>query len=775
MATYNITDQDELQLMNPISGDTYKLQNDITITTPWTTFNRVWSATTSIDGQKYKIINLNTRVENMISKSTGNPAFNVTSTNYGSTYSYGWWQSTASGTGQFFPIGSQDTSVNGISWSGNFLTAWANNSQLCDSWNVGNRDAGFFVLVVDANGATLYKNGNSLGTKTFMNGIRSLIIYKLIAGLAGTWGVSMREIFITTTALTQAQIQVFYNGGKPVWLTAGMDPGLQNVWHCDEGTGSSLADSISGNTATTSAPYGWNVGIVTGGFSLTGGAGNFKNLIFENPIITSNITTSGNSGFGIVFSQSGSNPIIDSVEVIGGSITCMAVSSGGFLRIGGIVGNVISGNLLKMTNCKSSVNAFVHHPSSMSFGLVGGVLGGVANSWVKNCSFSGGSVTPPTAGICFLEGNGGGFENNVVTGTTATYRMAYYSGGATRQATNSSNYYLDQSSQAQDNLSTGTSAIMKSAISWFYTITNAPMTSWDFEMNGKWSKRTNGSALPELNGRFLANISGTITGVGDGKTIKMSIGQGTPQSTTTVGDTYSFAVSAIENQSALIWIDGDTTKATMVGSIPYGTTDVTGVDCNISEFIIGVFGTQTSFNKTNLWNAYISDTDIAYYNNSGQFRTRNGCKMIIPVGITFTGDSGYTELTTGLKVLGSFIATGYTVFLDNFLLEESVTFNNIQTYGAITLTIGAGKTITSNVFPSNCTYRSTSPGSRYNLKPTSEVRIGSVDIQDCEAIDYDIIATSSTNSGNNDNREASPHLVFARSVNAFLLEHNSNL
>jgi hypothetical protein len=303
----------------------------------------------------------------------------------------------------------------------------------------------------------------------------------------------------------------------------------------------------------------------------------------------------------------------------------------------------------------------------------------------------------------------------------------------------------------------------------------------------------------------------------------------TTATTTGSGDFTLSSINGACGLPCLIYIDDASVQGSIVATLPDGLMgNVTGLafaqdSVQIGDAKLHPAMTTTLLNLASIYgfadnNFRLSGTTL-YYNN--------GCDCLIPTGCYYAGiiqpdtaetgdilvdgtatlsgtvngltNTGTLTFTTG-TVNGDIDNSGTFTANDVQLQVYSPTITNTGTMilravfkddtafvGDITLTSPnfsvAGKTYT---FEHGKTYSydtltiagavgneiallSDSAGSRFTLDG-SGANISAVDIKNCQASTADIFVTRGINSGGNDNREATPHLVFLAYQQAFITE-----
>lgn len=521
MVIYSITNQTDLELLpNLTSYDTVRLMNDITLAN-WSPLGITISGAT-IDGQNYSISGLTTLSGNAIKE--GNATGYGTIVNIGSGYNIGtvhtiaWTAQIQTGTTySFYMFGSGNESYGSIRMQNNNSIVYRcgnGTSSVNQAWiNLPSfTNKNYFTLIRNGTSITLYVNGTSYGAKTLSANYDFTRFDEICRSASGTWGGIFNEIVVTNDVKDSNWVALYYNAGLGRYITTSNTSNIINLWHCDEGSGTTIADSVGSNNG--SGVDGWGNFVTKGGFVETMTNGYVNNLILINPSVTWNLTDTSSSTLylgGIVNNPSGT--VFNKCEVRGGTLSAPNVK---YINMGGIAGNGLN---VVLNNCISSVDNFVWTDIGLNYSpQVGGIIGRGYNSTMSNCYFSGGGTNPPSVGLTMHNTTGNRYYNNFVTGTTLYLRLAGLVSGAPPSW--ETNYYLDQSSQSPDTM-TGVEPIMKSDISWFYDISNAPMNQWDFSGTGAWSKSQNTTTFPPLKTNYSDDISGTVTGWTSGKTVKL--------------------------------------------------------------------------------------------------------------------------------------------------------------------------------------------------------------------------------------------------------------
>lgn len=114
-----------------------------------------------------------------------------------------------------------------------------------------------FVAVRNGGSLTFYKDGSLINTQTGATGDLVLDEFMQNTGVAGTdYNGGLEEIVITSDAKDQAWVTADYNSGAGKYYLP-TDTNVLHIWHLDEGTGTSLADSKSSVTITLDNTPDW--------------------------------------------------------------------------------------------------------------------------------------------------------------------------------------------------------------------------------------------------------------------------------------------------------------------------------------------------------------------------------------------------------------------------------------------------------------------------------------------------------------------------------------
>jgi hypothetical protein len=522
MATYSIRTQTDLEEMGAKGltvANTFVLQNDITVAN-WTRIGKTWSGAT-LDFNGYGISGITTRGPKFIASDQSKNGITFTSTNYGQTHTISWLQGpmTKASTGQnrFSPIGNY-VAGDGIFWSGDEGQIW----YFCQGgwgvrWNLAYVTSQTLITFTRV-GTTvnLYVGEQNMGSRTLGAFGKVLTISQLYTHFQGTWSSSMSEILITSDTKTQAWVTAQNNGGLGRYTTTANTPNLVVLWHCDEGSGTTVADSIgSNNLAGVDA---WATPVVKGGFIETG-YGTFNKPLIINPSVTWDLvdTTTSNESLQLgclmnTWTETGFSTV-NAGEIRGGTLSAAGVK---YLCAGPFGGN---GAKCTFNDCISSVDDFIWTPVAGVdyYPKVGGIIGrGGYSSYLNRCYFSGGATNPPPFGLLSRAQVSVDAVDCVVSGYTYFYAIS----GQGVLNSSATNHYYDRGkapSSGSDN------SVKETDITHLYDITHSPMDNWDFTATGPWSTTQDTVTFPPHKTRFLADISGTVTGYSSGKEIALNI------------------------------------------------------------------------------------------------------------------------------------------------------------------------------------------------------------------------------------------------------------
>jgi hypothetical protein len=197
-----------------------------------------------------------------------------------------------------------------------------------------------------------------------------------------------------------------------------------------------------------------------------------------------------------------------------------------------------------------------------------------------------------------------------------------------------------------------------------------------------------------------------------------------------------------------------------------------------------------------LSSAWYNDADVNYTVSGSTLTIRNTTTLVIDSGETYTAtiltaDDVQIDGTLVVSQLnlygditnaGTFTNSTHTKIYDDCSLvgdfdfpllgfmtpSQTITFENGNTYSFTNLT-SAGTAGNEVVLQSD------SAGDTFTLDNLSggSLAVNYLDITDCEVDTDDVVAYHSVNNGGNDNREATPHLVFPVDINAFVLEYSN--
>jgi hypothetical protein len=521
-ATYNITSQADLETYPIIStaNDTVVMQNDITLNESWTP---IGSFSGTFDGNGYSVSGIGNRVRKTATASNTANSYNLTSDlNLGQTHTITFRVSSflqintafmpiCKGTGDGLFFGRNANTTLNISY-------YAQNGYGVQWTTTNSSVERNYTLVRNGMTVTLYQGTTSLGAKTMPASGKSLTLNEIMRNITGTWYGKISNIGISNQALDTTWIAQQNNGGLGRLVTTANMPGAVFIANLQEGTGTIATDVVGGNNL--SGIDGWEVRESAGGFIETINGSTIRNLLIDTPNIANNQTVNGSQG-ALVNLASGAF-VIENVGIKNVTITTPYVTSN---KIGGL-GGQFYGGLGIIRNCWVSVASIPRTPrnGSEGFGWSGGILGYASGIKIQKCYVVGTntSVKPDCGLVGYSTGgpNESQRDDSWVSMPVDAYVSTFW-GGSYHDLTNF--YYNNGGGGFYSMDNKGNSGTHIASASGFYNITQAPMNTWDFTSSGPWSPRLNTTTFPPLHERFSGDISGSITGIGTGKTVILSL------------------------------------------------------------------------------------------------------------------------------------------------------------------------------------------------------------------------------------------------------------